>query len=153
GKRFLSPSHQLVIDREHLILSPHERFWDEVIINADQREVILGSLEMEIEKANSLEISKDSLIAKLDADKLKFPLRWRKWKPGDFFYPLGMDHKRKLSDFLIDNKVALTDKDSVTVLESGGEIAWVVGYRIDNRFKITPQTRSALSFNINLYFT
>ena len=152
GKRFLSPSYQLVIDREHLILSPHEKFWDDVVIQEGQREAILGSFEMEIEKTTSVEISKDSLIAKLDADKLKFPLRWRKWKAGDFFYPLGMDHKRKLSDFLIDNKVALTDKDSVTVLESAGEIAWVVGYRIDNRFKITPQTRSALTFTINLYF-
>jgi tRNA(Ile)-lysidine synthase len=152
GKRFLSPSYQLVIDRENLILSPHEKFWDEIMIQPDQANAVLGSLEMEIEKSNSVEISKDSLMAKLDADKLKFPLRWRKWKSGDFFYPLGMDHKRKLSDFLIDNKVSLTDKDTVTVLESGGEIAWVVGYRIDNRFKITPQTRSALSFTINLYF-
>jgi tRNA(Ile)-lysidine synthase len=152
GKRFLSPSHQLVIDREYLILSPHEKFWDEIMILQDQDTAILGSLEMEIEKTNSVEISRDSLIAKLDADKLKFPLRWRKWKPGDFFYPLGMDHKRKLSDFLIDNKVSLTDKHTVTVLESAGEIAWVVGYRIDNRFKITPQTRSVLAFSIDSYF-
>lgn len=151
GKRFLSPTHQLVIDREHLILSPHENFWNDIIIEQDQKSAILGSWKMGIEKSNS-EISKDSLVAKLDADKLKFPLRWRKWKSGDFFYPLGMDHKRKLSDFLIDNKVALTDKDSVTVLESEGEIVWVVGYRIDNRFKITPQTRSALSFSIAPYF-
>ena len=151
GKRFLSPTHQLVIDREHLIVSPHENFWNEIIIQQDQKSAILGSWEMGIEKANS-EISKDSLVAKLDADKLKFPLYWRKWKSGDFFYPLGMDHKRKLSDFLIDNKVSLTDKDSVTVLESAGEIAWVVGYRIDNRFKITPQTRSTLSFSISPYF-
>lgn len=152
GKRFLSPTYQLVIDREHVILSPHEKFWNETLIEQGQDEAKLGSWEMGIEKTNSVEISKDSLIAKLDADKLKFPLCWRKWKPGDFFYPLGMDHKRKLSDFLIDNKVSLTDKDSVTVLESGGEIAWVVGYRIDNRFKITSQTRSTLSFSISPYF-
>jgi len=152
GKRFLSPTYQLVIDRENLIVSSHEKFWDEIMIEKDQNTVVLGSWEMEIQKTNSVEISKDSLIVKVDADKLKFPLRWRKWKSGDFFYPLGMDHKRKLSDFLIDNKVSLTDKDSVTVLESAGEIAWVVGYRIDNRFKITPQTRSALTFSISPYF-
>jgi tRNA(Ile)-lysidine synthase len=152
GKRFLSPTHQLVIDREHVILSPHENFWTETVIEQDQDGAILGPWEMGVEKTFSLEISKNSSLVKLDADKLKFPLRWRKWKSGDFFYPLGMDHKRKLSDFLIDNKVPLTDKDSVTVLESAGEIAWVVGYRIDNRFKITPQTRSALSFSIAPYF-
>ncbi|HEY3429318.1 MAG TPA: tRNA lysidine(34) synthetase TilS [Cyclobacteriaceae bacterium] len=152
GKRFLSPTHQLVIDREHLILSLHEKFWDEITIQQDQTSAVLGSWEMGIEKMNSVEISKDSLIAKLDADKLKFPLRWRKWKAGDFFYPLGMEHKRKLSDFLIDNKVSVADKNVVTVLESAGEIAWVVGYRIDNRFKITAQTRSVLSFSIVPYF-
>jgi tRNA(Ile)-lysidine synthase len=152
GKRFLSPSHQLTIDREHLIISRHENFWNDVSIEAGQQKVLLGSWEMGIEKLNKIELSGDSLTAILDAEKLKFPLCWRKWKAGDFFYPLGMDHKRKLSDFLIDNKVSLADKNVVTVLESAGEIAWVVGYRIDNRFKITPRTRSALSFSIGAYF-
>ena len=152
GKRFLSTTHQLVIDREYLIISPHENFWNEISIVEGQDQAVLGSWSMEIEKSGSKEFSNDSLVAKLDADKLKFPLRWRKWKAGDFFYPLGMEHTRKLSDFLIDNKVSVADKNVVTVLESAGEIAWVVGYRIDNRFKITPQTRSCLSFSITPYF-
>lgn len=152
GKRFLSPSHQLTIDRESLIVSPHENFWTDVYIQEGQLNARLGSWDLEILKLNSPEFSKDSLLAILDGDKLKFPLRWRKWKAGDFFYPLGMEHKRKISDFLIDNKVSLADKNVVTVLESAGEIAWVVGYRIDNRFKITPQTHSALSFSIQPYF-
>jgi tRNA(Ile)-lysidine synthase len=152
GKRFLSPTYQLVIDRDQVILSPHEKFWDEILINEGQQQAILGSWDMGIQKTSSLELSKDSLKAMLDADKVKYPLRWRRWKAGDFFYPLGMEHKRKLSDFLIDNKVPVTEKDSITVLESAGEIAWVVGYRIDNRFKITPETRFALTFSINPYF-
>jgi tRNA(Ile)-lysidine synthase len=61
---------------------------------------------------------------------------------------MGMDHKKKLSDFLVDAKVSLTAKEEVTVLESGGEIAWVVGYRIDNRFRITEETKEALVFNL-----
>lgn len=152
GKRFLSPSHQLIIDREHLIVSPHENLWNDVMIEEGQGKAMLGSWEMEIEKLSPVKISNDQFVAVLDASKLKFPLRWRKWKAGDFFYPLGMDHKRKLSDFLIDNKVSVTDKNVITVLESEGEIAWVVGYRIDNRFKITPQTQSALSFSLAPYF-
>lgn len=152
GKRFLSPSHLLVIDREQLILSPHENFWDDVMIEGGQEKAVLGSWALTIEKMAPVKISNDSLVAVLNADQLKFPLRWRQWKAGDFFYPLGMDHKRKLSDFLIDNKVSMADKNVVTVLESGGEIAWVVGYRIDNRFKITPQTQSALSFSLSPYF-
>lgn len=151
GKRFLSPGYQLIIDREQLIVSPHEKFWDDVVINEGQEDAILGSWDMYIEK-HAPEFSTDSHIAILDAGKLRFPLRWRKWKAGDFFYPLGMDHKRKISDFLIDNKVPVSDKNVVTVLESAGEIVWVVGYRIDNRFKITPQTSEALSFSIQPYF-
>ena len=152
GKQFLSPEYQLTLDREDLIISPHQDFWKEVLIEAGEKNVLLGSWEMKIEKLNSITLSTDSFIAVLDADKLKFPLRWRKWEAGDFFYPLGMKHRRKLSDFLIDNKVSLADKNVVTVVESGGEIVWVVGYRIDDRFKITPQTQSAISFSIAPYF-
>lgn len=152
GKRFLSASFQLIIDRENLIVTPHEKFWDDITIGEGQENAILGSWDMDIEKRHSSELPKDRFVAVLDSDKLKFPLRWRKWKAGDFFYPLGMEHKRKLSDFLVDNKVSLADKNVVTVLESGGDIAWIVGYRIDNRFKITPETRSILSFTIRPYF-
>lgn len=152
GKRFLSPSHQLTIDRDHLILSPHEDFWVDVTIAQGQSSACLGSWDMDIEKPVSMEPVNDPNLALLDANKLTFPLCWRRWKPGDFFYPLGMEHKRKLSDFLIDKKVSVAEKNVVTVLESGGQVAWVVGYRIDNRFKITPQTRSALSFFIYPHF-
>ncbi|MBK5278278.1 MAG: tRNA lysidine(34) synthetase TilS, partial [Bacteroidia bacterium] len=88
--------------------------------------------------------------AVVDADRLRFPLQWRKWKAGDSFYPLGMEHHKKLSDFLIDQKVSIADKDILTVLESNGEIVWVVGHRVDNRFKITPQTKHALTFKVAL---
>ncbi|MDZ7646064.1 MAG: tRNA lysidine(34) synthetase TilS [Cytophagales bacterium] len=70
---------------------------------------------------------------------------WRKWKSGDYFFPLGMEHRKKISDFLIDQNISITEKDSTTVLESAGEIIWVVGHRIDNRYKLTPETRQALS--------
>jgi tRNA(Ile)-lysidine synthase len=153
GKRFLSLEYQLTLDRDHLILSPHQDLWKDVMIEAGQESALLGAWNMDIEKITSTELSSDALVAVVDADKIKFPLQWRKWKAGDFFYPLGMEHKRKLSDFLIDNKVSLADKNVVTILEAGGEVVWVVGYRIDNRFKITPQTRSVLRFSIAPYFT
>ncbi len=59
-----------------------------------------------------------------------------------------MDHRKKLSDFLVDSKISMTDKEDVTVLESGGEIAWVVGYRIDNRFKSTDGTNGNVVFEL-----
>jgi tRNA(Ile)-lysidine synthase len=87
--------------------------------------------------------------AVLDADKILFPLTWRRWRPGDYFFPLGMEHHKKVSDFLIDNKVSLGEKDSVTVVESAGEIIWLAGLRIDNRFKLTNSTKRALYFSLS----
>jgi tRNA(Ile)-lysidine synthase len=153
GKQFLSPTHKMVIDREKIIITEHVDFWNDTTIKDGQELASLGSWDMDIENVYDLDRSNDSFEAKLDAAKIVFPLVWRKWKAGDVFYPLGMEHRKKVSDFLIDNKVSVSDKDVVTVLESNGEIIWVVGYRIDNRFKITPKTTSAVLFSLRPYFT
>jgi tRNA(Ile)-lysidine synthase len=149
GKQFLTSSHKLVIDREVIIITPQAEFWNETIIEVNQTSISLGSWKMAIEKTDDIETSLSNPIeAKLDANKITYPLLWRKWKAGDLFYPLGMEHRKKVSDFLIDSKIPLSEKDEVTVLESNGEIAWVVGYRIDNRFKITDETQSSILFSI-----
>jgi tRNA(Ile)-lysidine synthase len=153
GKKFLSQTHQLIIDRDHIIIYPTITYWGDILIEEGQPEAILGTNKLAINTVeDTVPIEASALTARVDADKLRFPLRWRKWKAGDFFYPLGMEHKRKLSDFLIDKKVSVAEKHYVTVLESDGDIVWVVGHRIDNRFKITPQTRSALCFTLIPYF-
>jgi tRNA(Ile)-lysidine synthase len=152
GKRFLSPSHQLVVDREYLIVTPQERMWEETVIAEGQDMARMGTWQIDIEKSAKLQKSTSPYEATLDAGRVKFPVRWRLWKPGDAFYPLGMEHRKKISDFLIDNKVPVSDKDYVTVLESEGEIIWVAGYRIDNRFKVTAHTQSTISFLMTPYF-
>lgn len=148
GKQFLTPSHKLVIDREKIMITPHVDFRNDTIIKDNQNLALLGFWEMNIQKIDDVSKSNDLFEAKLDADKITFPLTWRKWKAGDVFYPLGMEHRKKVSDFLINNKVSISDKDIVTVLESNGEIVWVVGYRIDNRFKITDETKSSILLSI-----
>jgi tRNA(Ile)-lysidine synthase len=152
GKQFISPSHRLTIDREQVIITSAETVWNEVTIGQEQTRAVLGSWVMEIEKQTSQAITPNPLVAVLDAGKLRFPLHWRTWRPGDYFYPLGMEHKRKLSDFLIDQKVSMADKHYLTVLESDGQIVWVVGHRIDNRFKVTPQTGATISFSVSPTF-
>lgn len=150
GKQFLSSTHKLVVDREHLIVTQLEGDWNEIIIEQDQHEITLGPWALDIRDASEMKPSDDPNIAVVDADKLDFPLRWRKWKPGDTFFPLGMNHHKKISDFLIDRKISVGEKDSVTVLESAGKIVWIAGHRIDNRFKLTPGTRKSLTFSLRL---
>lgn len=151
GKKFIGPAHTLVVDRDHLILFAKVDFWKETLIQRDLQKVFLGSWSLELSES-SVRKSDVQQEAVLDADKIKFPLCWRQWRPGDVFYPLGMNHRKKVSDLLIDEKVSVADKAIVTVLESEGEIIWVVGHRIDNRFKITEETQRALSFRVSPYF-
>ena len=81
-------------------------------------------------------------VALLDADKLKFPLRVRRWQEGDWFIPFGMSGRKKLSDYLIDKKVSLAEKRRQFVLVSGDDIVWVVGRRLDDRYAIGRKTEN-----------
>ncbi len=150
GKKFLSTTHQLVIDREYLILAPMPVELAEVSIDKGQVEAYLGKKQLNLlTTTGSSQSDVNQATALLDFTTLHFPLTWRKWKPGDSFFPLGMTNRKKISDFLIDHKVSIIDKETVTVLESAGEIVWVVGYRIDDRFKITMATARALAITLS----
>jgi tRNA(Ile)-lysidine synthase len=89
-------------------------------------------------------LDKDNGVANIDFDKLEFPLIWRTWRAGDVFVPLGMKQRKKVSDFLIDLKISRPRKERITVLESGGTIAWIVGHRIADPFKIKSTTSRIL---------
>ncbi len=86
----------------------------------------------------------DKTVACIDYEKVTYPLVIRKWEAGDFFYPLGMKRKKKLSDYLVDRKYSRLEKEKLLLLESDGNIVWLIGERIDDRFRITKQTRKAL---------
>lgn len=145
GKKFNSSTHRLIKDRDKLII--HEIVSDipytkPALIKKDQKKIEVGELRLSIKKLKAgTNFSHSSLQAALDLDKLSFPLKIRKWKQGDSFQPFGMKGKKKLSDFFIDKKLSLTEKENVWLLLSGDEIAWVIGYRIDDRFKITAETK------------
>jgi tRNA(Ile)-lysidine synthase len=152
GKVFLTPGFRLVIDRENMVLKEQRVHWGEVIIQENEKEASLGPLQMSLVPGKNVNVdNSDPSTAVLDTDKLSFPLLWRQWKAGDVFHPLGMMHRKKISDFLIDAKISGSHKNEITVLVTGGEVVWVVGHRIDERFKITKDTKSVLFFNVNLF--
>lgn len=103
----------------------------------------------ELEDIYNLEIQKDSKIAFLDYDKLNFPLTLRKWKNGDRFIPFGMKSFKKLSDFFIDEKLSLFEKEECLILCSDEKIVWVIAKRIDERYKITEKTKKVLKIMVN----
>lgn len=147
GKQFHSPTHTLVKDRTELVITA--RRLDDFMslpIEAGQETVQTDDFQLQLQTfpATNYRIPGSPDVAALDAQLLQFPLKLRKWKPGDWFCPLGMDNKKKISDFLIDEKVPLNLKDQVRVVISGQSLVWIIGYRIDNRFKITPKTEHIL---------
>ncbi len=147
GKKFESATHTLVKDREQLVITTKNlQSFGSYEIQADQTELTVPDLQVTLAHlpAANYKITSSKKVAALDKALLQFPLKIRTWKEGDWFVPLGMNGKKKISDFLIDEKVPVNLKDRVKVLTSGNSIAWVIGYRLDNRFKITDKTEKVL---------
>ena len=95
-----------------------------------------------------IKIPKTRDIAMLDADKLEFPLILRKWKKGDYFYPYGLKGEKKISEFYKNLKYSIVDKENQWLLCSKGDIVWVIGQRIDDRYKITDKTKTIYKIEI-----
>ena len=142
GKIYYSSTHQIVKDRKFLLLNKiEETSIDHIEINTIED---LPFNYKVVDDIKNLEINKSNDYAYLDADKIHFPLILRGWKNGDSFNPLGMNGNKKVSDFLIDNKISLFEKQKVGVLEFKDQIIWLIGYRIDDCFKITSKTKRVL---------
>ena len=140
GKQFFSSTHQLVVDRDCIFISPLKSE-NEVFTITEKTVDLLTPLVLKFKISTDKTIVFSTAIAKLDFGKLQFPLTLRKWKQGDKFMPLGMKKFKKLSDFFIDNKFSILDKQEQWLLCSGNDIVWVVGYRIDERYKIETDTK------------
>lgn len=158
GKKYLSSTYHLIKDRTQLILVANN------LSDVREFEILPGRTTFDWEK-NRLVLRKfaltsdlreeilsgsiqDSNLAYFDADKIKFPLRVRTWQKADYFCPLGMKHKKLLSDYFIDNKFSLEKKTKTWLLISGNDICWIIGERNDNRFKITEDSSTCLQLII-----
>ena len=146
GKYIFSSTHRLLKNRKWLIISPLRKEDTSLFIleEGDSRMQLPGfNLQTSIIPVTG-KISADPAVALIDHGLVTFPLIIRKWKQADYFYPLGMQRKKKLSRFFIDNKMSLLEKESTWIIESNKKIIWIIGKRIDDRFKITHKTKQVL---------
>jgi tRNA(Ile)-lysidine synthase len=147
GAFIVSASHRIIKwDNEIQIVSNQEdKVYDTISKDQGVLDTLFGKFQLEwIDNMEALKIDTSNNMAYLDADQLSWPLLNRSWVATDYFYPLGLRKKKKLNHFLGSLKLSPAIKSMTTVLCSDSKIAWVVGQRIDERFKITPNTKRVL---------
>jgi tRNA(Ile)-lysidine synthase len=151
GKRITSSTHTVTRNRKWLLINAHQQQTEpSLIVIEDANETVefsRGKLYFSYHK-HPFHIHKNASMGLFDSSSIQFPLLLRKWKPGDYFYPFGMQKKKKIARFLIDQKVSVQEKENVYVLEMNKKILWIVGYRIDNRFRVTDSTKEALEVEV-----
>ncbi len=147
GIKYLSKTHRIIKDREYLIITENNEGQNdeiEVTENSDNRDL---PFKMSIKRIKTKELDTFKLppnIAIFDSAKVTFPLTLRKWRKGDYFYPLGMKGRKKISDFFNDNKFSIYDKENTWLLTSGKDIMWIINHRTDNRYRITETTKNII---------
>ena len=152
GRQFFSDTHRLVHNRQSLIIQKSDNEKPREYLIDEQSSGMDIPIRLTIDKFDNypdfLPLSTPN-IACLDGEKLQFPLLLRQWNHGDVFRPLGMKNMKKLSDFFIDAKLSLIEKERRHILVSDGQIVWIVGLRIDDRFKITGKTKKVVMFQVS----
>jgi len=153
GKEVISATHRLVRDRDHLIIVPLKKAPGKKIFFITAADLHHGikspvHLSFEILDETPKKYDKPATSAYVDLEKLEFPLQIRKWRRGDYFFPLGMSQRKKLSDFFTDQKMSKIDKENQWLLCCREKITWVIGHRIDDRFKITSTSMRVLKITL-----
>jgi tRNA(Ile)-lysidine synthase len=152
GKFIENNSWQIIKHRNWFIIAPKAEIADTMAIEKGMENICFkgGKLELKFFSKDKFHLQKKESIAQLDAKHIEYPLLLRKWKQGDYFYPLGMSKKKKLSRFFIDQKLSKNQKENIWVLESNKKILWIVGMRIDDRFKVTDSTKEILNLTASI---
>lgn len=138
GKVFSSATHYACKDRDRILIRE---------INEDD-EAPFTLLYKKCTYTSDYVIPRSATEVCFDADKLDGQLTLRRWKTGDRFVPFGMKGSKLISDFLTDQKIPLCDKENQWLLCCGEEIIWVLGRRTDNRYRITPTTKTVMQITM-----
>ncbi|MEG1635019.1 MAG: tRNA lysidine(34) synthetase TilS [Rikenellaceae bacterium] len=147
GKIFFSENYEALLDREKLIIRKITIEENNLPIVIDSPQTIEGVVSVEICGYESDYKNAPKDVAYLDGDSATFPLTLRRWRDGDKFSPLGVNGEKKVSDFLIDIKSTMFEKEHQMVVESRYLVAWLVGKRISEKFKITPTTKKIIKIS------
>jgi tRNA(Ile)-lysidine synthase len=149
GKQVFSETHVLLKDREKLILSERK-------LSNNSEVFIIESLDTKVNIPLNISFCNVSYITETDSncifvneEGLKFPLTIRKWQEGDYFYPAGMNGKKKLSKYFKDEKYSLLDKENQWLLCAEDQIIWIIGKRADNRFIANETTKNPIKIELN----
>ncbi|MDA1121821.1 MAG: tRNA lysidine(34) synthetase TilS [Bacteroidetes bacterium] len=150
GLIFQNRAIQLNIDRNEIVISSIKGISEYYEISNENKIIATQhfNLEIKIYDRQDYKISDTVTLCGVDMDQLIFPLVVRNWVQGDYFIPIGMTGKKKISDFMIDEKIPLNLKERQLLLISGNEVVWVMGRRIDDRFKISRQTQKVIELKI-----
>lgn len=151
GRKFFSDDYRLVKDREYLLVAPIRSNQDKVFYIEEDCSKISHPVHLSVERfdrTSNFRFSTHPNVVDLDLDQLIFPLILRHWQEGEYFQPLGMTGLKKLSDFFIDEKYSIPDKENAWILASGNQLVWIIGKRLDDRFKITSKTKRILRIKL-----
>ncbi len=147
GKEISSHTHRLIRDRDVLTLVPLKAPLSDIFLLHEGQTQLDHPVKLRIETTTTMDsFSKKSLY--VDKEKLNYPLKIRKWEIGDYFYPLGMEGRKKLSKFFKDEKVGTLAKEEQWLLFSADELVWVIGRRPDKRFKVTEETKEIVKITL-----
>ncbi|WP_297707115.1 tRNA lysidine(34) synthetase TilS [uncultured Eudoraea sp.] len=147
GKEVRSNTYRLIKDREYLLLQPiYPSIIEKFVIDAITG-TITEPLHMKIDEVKAMGETSNRILY-VDKETLNLKLSIRKWEKGDYFYPFGMNGRKKVSKFYKDEKLDLISKEKQWLLCSGDDIVWVIGRRGDDRFKVTTKTKNILKFTI-----
>lgn len=153
GSTFYTKKHLLLLNRDQLLIEAQQESSaiSEVTVQEDEpsRQVPGGRISLRYVKGQPEHYPEHEFQAFMDAEVLKFPVRLRHWQAGDVFQPLGMSGQhQKLKDFFNNNKISRFEKERMWIVEDAQErICWIIGYRLDDRFKITPDTQAYWVFD------
>ncbi len=154
GSQVFTRTHRIIKNRKEVLVFPQGSTGSQyfVIKNIKDLSKTPGISGAEIiTDLRNFKIPDNRDIGCFDIEKIKFPLIIRNWGNGDHFYPLGMKQRKKLSDYFVDRKFSLLRKEQALVMESDRKIVWIVGERIDDRFKVDGTTTKILMIQAGKY--